>query len=344
MPSLYTTRQLLATTKQFPPVSLSLVDMFFPARYLSVTEKIALDKIDEDRKIAAYVSPLVAAKSSLSAPRRVEEYTPPSVIEMDQIRVDEITHRLPGEDFSTPLSPEARHAAILQEKRFRQIQRISRRYIQQALSVLTTGSIVVSGDDHPPDQIDFGRDASLTVTLSGANAWSSSTSDPIGDLESMSDAIADLCGATSTNVVMGLGAWSLFRNNEAVQKQLNINRLPELTALNADPATNGRGLRSRGRFGDFDISTYAESWQDDSGVLQKFMPTNGVIIGGPDIRGTIAFGGVALVENDTTVVYAGEIIPDHFSQKNPDGEFLRSQSRPLVIPVEPNASAFLKVA
>lgn len=340
MASLYTTRQLVAAQTAFPPPDLDALNMFFPGRHYSLTEQIAIDKVAEDRDIGIYVSPLVEAKARTADERKTELYTPPSVIELDQVRVDEITSRLPGEDFDTPLSPEARHAAVLAQKRLIHRNRIHRIWIKQGFDALINAQVVVSGPNHPADLIDYSRDPALTITLAGTDSWSNAASNPITFLEQTSDLISQIgYGAVSTTVVMGLKAWEYFSNNPRVMEQLNLVRLPGVSLV-TDPGVVGRGINYRGRFGNFDIYTYADAYLDPATKqMTRYLPENAVIIGGADIGGVLAFGGVSLTEAGGTMVYPGEIVPDHFIQKNPDGEFIRDQSRPLVLMVNPNASA-----
>ncbi len=344
MASLYTTRELMATTALLPPVDKFILNTFFPRTYLSTVEEIDLDKVGEDRKIAAYVSPKVAAHTGLKEQRKINAYVPPSVIELDAIDANDITSRAVGEDLGKPLTPAERHAMAVQ--RWRQIHRdrIIRRHIMQGVEILRTGKVTVAGKNHPAEVIDYGRNAALTVVLSGTDEWGDDGVDPIEDLEDLSLAISEKGeGAVSKIVVMDTKAWRLFKSAASVKALLAVQRLAPVN-IDMDPAAFGRGARFMGRFGDYDIWVYADTYVDPADSLtKKYLPDYTVIMGGPDMLGTMAFGGVALATEGGMTVQSGDIVPDMFVGKNPDGEFLRDQSRPLAIPVNVNACACLTV-
>lgn len=339
---LFTTRELLQTSTLLTPPPLFLLDTYFPGRHFSEKAAIDLDKVAEDRKVAAYVSPKVAAKAGEKESRRLEEYVPPSVIELDSIDPDDLVARQPGEDFSTPMSPSERHAAIL--ARLRQIHnhRIWRRIILQAAEILLDGQVTVEGPDHPADVINYGRDGSLII--SPAVKWDQANAVPIDDLEDASLLIAEAGeGAVATTVTMDTKAWRLFREAEQVKAVLNLQRLAPVN-IEVGPTAVGRGARLMGRFGDFDVWVYSDTYIED-GAVKKYLPDYTVILGGADIQGVCAFGAVALKDQGSGQVFLqpGDIVPDMFGSDNPVGEFIRDQSKPLLVPGNVNGCARLTV-
>lgn len=342
--SLFTTRELMETTALLPPPPRFIIDTFFPGRHISTAKAIDMDKVSEDRKVAAYVSPKVATHAGEKESRRLEEYVPPSVIEMDAIDEEDLTTRLPGEDLFRPMSPDERHSAIIQRWRAIHLNRIWRRIILQGVEVMRTGKVTVSGKNHPADVIDYSRNSGLTIVLSGSDTWDAAGVDPFDDVEDVSMAVTEAGdGAVVTTLVMDPKAWRLFRKSAKVQAYLNLTRLAPVD-IETGPAAIGRGARYMGRIGDFDVWVYADTYVDAAGATKPYLPDYTVLFGGPDIQGTVAFGAVAVKTPDGRMaMQPGEVVPDNFSSDNPVGEFIRDQSRPLVIPVKVNATACLTV-
>lgn len=92
------------------------------------------------------------------------------------------------------------------------------------------GIISYVAEDQVAFEVDFGRAASLVVTLSGGDLWTASTSVPSDDFLLASELLNDASEGMATDVVLGSNARAAFLANADVQKKLEFR--PELLRQN----------------------------------------------------------------------------------------------------------------
>jgi hypothetical protein len=85
------------------------------------------------------------------------------------------------------------------------------------------GSISYESEEHVSFEVDFGRSADLTVTLSGADLWTASTANIKGDFLSASELVNDASEGIVTDVVLGREARDAFLSNAGVLSLLDVN-------------------------------------------------------------------------------------------------------------------------
>ncbi len=213
-----------------------------------------------------------------------------------------------------------------------QIQMITRRMEWMAIRILLTGAVTVSGDGFPTTTIEFGRDAGQTVVLSGGARWGEAGVSPLDDLQAWSLLVTEKSGATANTVVMDIEAWKLFAADAKVQKLLD--RFRGADQLN--PTVTGEGGRFMGNVGDFDIWVYAGWYENPSnGVLTPYLPNYTVIVTGPDLEGTRAFGAI---RDEEAGFQALPYFAKSWVEKDPAVRYLMMQSAPLTVPYRVNAS------
>lgn len=335
------THRMLGVIDALDRPQMFLLETFFPDVVLFDTETIDFDKMDKARGLAPFVSPLVAGKPMRSRGFKTESYKPAYLKPKGQIDPNLPMKRRPGEDFGGTMAPGERHelaAAQIQEEHMYDIYR---RKEWMAANAMVNGKVIVEGEDHPREEVDFGRAAALSRTLTGADTWGSSGVKPMRTIESFAGEIAAESGAASTVVVMDPLAKNLAFDDTEFRESLD-NRRQDGGTIQLGPTVRGEDMWATylGTFGAFEFWMYQQFYTDDGGNLAKFMPDNTILIGGSQIEGIQAHGAI----KDPNANYqAIEMYPRRYIPDDPAIEHLLTQSAPLVVPQRPNASMRITV-
>ena len=326
----------------FDRPSAFLLDTFFPNRVNFTTTEIAFDKLKRRRKLAPFVSPNVAGKARRARGRTVATFEPPYVKPKNEIAPDENFIRLAGEGVGGMLSPEERFQTNTMQILEDQDREITLREEWMAAQVLQTGTVVVEGEDYPSQTVDFGRDAALTVTLLTASRWGETGVSPRTDLRAWATLVAEKSGGTVRQVVMGAGAAEIFQSDPEIKDILD-NRRQATGSMELGPvATGGEDNHAAylGSIGQFDFWQYTQNYEDEAGATQHMFPLYGVLLMAPGAyQGHNCHGAI----RDNVALQALARFPKMWNQDDPSVTFLMTQSAPLPVPGEPDASMFVTV-
>lgn len=332
---IYTTAALLLVVNRLVKFDPFLLNLFFPNAMNFDTKDIYIDQVGDNLRLAPFVSPMVAGKARTEEGIKTTVFQPGYLKPKAVVDPTRVLKRRAGEALGGAMSPEQRRQAAIRDILIENDKLIDHRLEWMAAQVLRTGTCVVIGDDYPAQLVDFGRDASLTKTLAGAARWGEAGVSPINDLETW----ASEAEAPITTVVMDQEAWKLFRTDPDVKELLDTRRGSN-SQLELGP-DNGRNFSFKGRIGaDMEIWVYSGVYEDESGVTQKFLPDNTVIMGSPAIEGYRAFGAIM---SPSAGYMAMERYPRHFITQDPELEFVETQSAPLIIPGRPNSTVAITV-
>jgi hypothetical protein len=167
----YGTEFLLGAYGVVETVNPFLLNMFFPSEQVFETEKVAFDKVDRARRLAPFVSPLVAGKPLRQQGFTTKDFEPAYVKPKYVVDPHRPLKRMPGERLLGALSPEERYNRVIAELLATEDLEIRRREEWMAAQILVSGAVTVEGEDFPPMLVDFGRPATHTIQLTGANCW-----------------------------------------------------------------------------------------------------------------------------------------------------------------------------
>src|SRR5690606_7821376 len=126
-----------------------------------------------------------------------------------------------GERYAGVLSPAARRDAIIADIMADHRADIIRRKEWMAAMALRNGKVVVVGEDYPETEVDFGRDAALSVTLTSTDRWGETGIKVLDDIEDWAALVQLKSGVAVTDVVLDPSAWKLARADEAFLKVLD---------------------------------------------------------------------------------------------------------------------------
>ena len=311
-----------------------LLDNFFPNEAVAETEEIAIDVDVGKRRLAPFVSPLVEGK--IVEGRRVQTnvFKPAYIKDKRALDLRRPIRRAIGERVGGSLTPAERYMANVQFEMADAIDMINRRLEWMAAQALTSGTVTVTGEGFPTAIVDFGRDPSLTLALTGTAQWGQSGVLPSWNIQEWQNQVLKLSGGVCTDLVFTPSAWNYFLQDPNVKNAW-------LFAGNGGPnsvdvgAKITRGAVPMGRWGQYRLWIYNDWYVDPVTDDETPMIADGtVIMAGPDLMGTRAFGVIMdPAFNYGPLPYA----PKMWVEQDPAQTLVLVQSAPLVIPSRVNA-------
>lgn len=334
---IFTTGVLQRVVAELPAPAPFILNSFFRAEQRETAEEIHFDVDVGKRRLAPFVSPIVAGQVVASRGFRSDIFKPAYIKDKRVFDGSRPLKRAMGERIGGDMAPAVRLQAMLAFELQDQLAMLSRRLEVMAVEALRRGKVTVEGDQYPIVEVDFGRDAALTKALLTTARWGEAGVSPLADLQTWSLLVTEKSGATANTVIMDLEAWKLFAADAAVQKLLD--RFRGADQLN--PTVTGEGGRYMGNVGDFDIWVYAGWYVDPaSGNLTPYLPNYTVIVAGPDLEGTRAFGAI---RDEEAGFQALPYFAKSWVEKDPAVRYLLMQSAPLTVPYRVNASLCVTV-
>lgn len=335
------THRMLGVIDGLDRPQMFLLDTFFPELVLFDTETIDFDLLDRAQGLAPFVSPYVPGKAEKGRGYETRSYEPAYVKPKNQIDPKLPLKRRPGEAFGGTLSAGERRELAAAQLQADHMVKIMRRKEWMAAQALQTGSVIVTGEDFPAQTISFGRDAGLTLTLSGGARWGETDVSPHDDLDAWCDTVANKSGAAVTDVVLDPKAKALLFADPKFSAALDNRRQDGgVMQLGVQPSGQDMWARYLGNLGGLDYWMYQQPYTDDAGSAAFLMPDNSVILGSRQIEGYQAQGAILDPNSDFQAL---EFFPRRFIPDDPAIEHLMTQSAPLPVPARPNASMFITV-
>ena len=340
---IYDTNTLVQVVPNLKTSQNWLLDRFFPNIVESDSEFVSIDVDVGKRRMSPFVSPLVEGK--LVEQRRIQTnvFKPAYIKDKRAPDLQRPVRRMLGEQIGGNLSGLEREMANLEMEMTDQIDMLNRRLEWMAASALVGGTVTIAGDGFPTVLVDFGRDAALTVTLTGNNRWGIAAnyltdgSDPIPtlDIETWQATILKKSGATVTDIVFTTTPWQKFLNATGAKGAIYYPKLAD-AGNNIDPGARiQKGAVYKGRWGQYDLWLYNDWYVDDNNVEQPMLVDGTVLLTGPELMGTRAFGQILdPAFNYGAMAYA----PKTWVENDPAQRLIMMQSSPIVIPSRVNAS------
>ena len=329
---IFTTGVLARVVAELPAPQPFILNSFFTALQTETSEEIHFDIASGKRRLAPFVSPIVAGQVVASQGFTTQTFKPAYVKDKRVFDSSRPFKRAIGERIGGELNPAQRLQALLMTDLQDQLNMLTNRQEVMAIEALRTGKVVVEGDNYPKVELDFQRHADLTKKLLTTARWGEAGVDPLTDIETWSMLVTQHSGATANTVIMDVKAWQLFSASEKVQKLLD--RFRGADQLN--PTVTGAGGRYMGSIGTFDIWVYA-GWYEhpDTEAITPFLPDHTVIITSPELEGTRAYGAI---RDEEAGFQAVPYFSKSWVEKDPAVRYLLLQSAPLPVPYRVNAA------
>lgn len=339
--STYSIHEMMDVVRKLNTPNPFWLDLAFPRVQTFDTEFINFDLIDSGRRLAPFVMPTVAGRPIRQRGYITKQFKPAYIKMKDSVDPSRVIARMAGEGFGGTMSPEQRRDAIRVELLQEHRDQWARRMNWMAARAILDDSITISGEDYPTVVLSFGRPANQTLTLAGADLWSDAAKDPLVDIENWALLVQRSSGYSPTEVIMGLDAYTVFKNKQTVKDALDTEVRGTKSAIEIGPG-NGQEVQYRGQLsGVYNIWTYSDIYEDETGAIQPFMDPKAVaMVARQGVDGVRCFGAI----QDAELGY----VPSDFASKtfltdDPSVEWLLSQSAPLVVPRRSTATLRARV-
>ena len=346
---LYDTNALIQVVPNLKRPQKFLLDRFFPNIVMSDTEYVSIDVDVGKRRMSPFVSPLVEGKLVEQRRYQTNQFKPAYIKDKRAPDLRKPVRRMIGERIGGELQGADREAANLEMEMTDQIDMIDRRLEWMAAQALVNGSVQIVGDGFPAVLVDFGRDASLSIALTGAAKWDAAFAAigangifivPSTSIEQWSHQMLKKSGGVATDLIFTTTSWMLFLADTNVQKSIYYPRAGETNNVNYGSQIQ-RGAQYKGKWGQYDLWVYNDWYVDDNNVEQPMLADGSVIMSGADLMGTRAFGQILDPRfNYKAMPYA----PKTWVKDDPAQRFIMMQSSPIVIPSRVNACVSATVA
>jgi len=329
---IFSTTVLNRVVSELPAPAPFFLNSFFRQEQRETAEDIRFDVDSGRRRLAPFVSPIVAGQVVRSKGYKTQVFAPAYIKDKRVFNADRAFKRAIGERIGGEMAPEQRMQIALARDLTDQLEMLTRRQEVMAVEALRTGKVVIQGEAYPIQEIDFERDPSLTVGLTSASRWGETGISPLDNVQTWSLAVTGISGATANVVVMDLKAWQLFAADPKVQKLLD--RFRGQDAMNSTIV--GEGGRFMGSIGDFDIYVHA-GWYEhpDTGAVTPYLQDYTVLVMGADLDGVRAYGAI---RDEEAGFQAVPYFSKSWLEKDPSVRYLLMQSAPLPVPYRVNAS------
>ena len=286
----FTTSQLLAAIKE-KGIKLDnfFLRMFFPEVYTFTTEKVDLDLIPNNPKIAPYCSPMVGGQIERNQGFSTASFKAPYVKSKHNVDGSTTLKRLPGEDPTTQKTPAERQALIVMQNLEQEELAIAQREELQAAQMVIYGEYLVDGPNiEEPFMVSSPRKAQNNITLVGSSQWQKQNPD-VFDVEAEIEKYAGFADGQINIIVIDKLMWSLLRKFKKFNNKLETRRGSK-SELETSLKDLGKTVSHKGSLGDVDIVVVDEEFVDRSGVTQKVMPDYTMILGHTSVRGVRLYG------------------------------------------------------
>lgn len=321
----------------------------FPFQINFETEKIAFDRVNEDyRRLAPFVAPNVQGKVMTREGSDMVAFKPAYVKPKHVVEPNDVLVRQPGENLGTgSLTLQQRRDAIIADllRRHKEMHAMTREWL--AARAIIDGTVTIEGENYPKVTVDFRRDASLTSVLLTTARWSETTATPLADLQAMRVASNTLCGAVIRDIIFGAGAWAAFSAHATVtpllDKQVRGSE-SDFTAMvdGFEDSVEYLGtIQGTGGAGLLRLWLYSGKYRDENGTLQDILNTDTVVgVDFASVQGHRCFGAI---KDGAAGFRALDMFPKNWEDEDPWVEYLMTQSAPLMVPKQPNATFSIKV-
>jgi len=327
------------------------LDQFYTGQINFEGKEILFEKVfGDDRKLAPFALPTAQGRPSKLDGFQVETFAPAYIKQKDVVDATMHLTRRPGEALGGTLSIEQRRDAVIAELVRRAKVKIRNRWNWLAARATIDAKVVIEGEDYPSTLVDFRRDPALTKILAGGAKWDQTTADPLADLKEMRIGANELSGARIQDYYFGGNAWELFCQRVDLKELMNqMNRgagqNTRVTLINEgygdtiEYMGSMSGLNGQGQMNFYvDTTRYIDP---ETGTEEYYLDTNTVAGVSPMMEGVRCFA--AIMDADAQYK-ALEVFFKNWRNMDPSVEYILSQSAPLMVPKEPNATFSMKVA
>lgn len=339
---LYNTRTLLGVMREQEAPTSYWLDLCFPNVLTFDDEYVDFEKIPRaGRKLAPFVAPLAQGRPIYEEGSRVARFKPAYSKPKDPVTPTRMMTRRPGELLTpTPQTPMQRRNAIIADITASHRDAIERRWEWLAAQAILNGKVTIEGDDYPARVVDFGRAANHTVVLEENARWGDDGVSIFANIESWRTRVRTApFGGMTNRLTVGADVWDVMRQSDEIKAQLDINTRGTVVNVNTG-LREGLEVEFVGNLApNLPVYVYSD-YYTEGGTSVPFMNPKDIVLTGPNVMGYRCFGAI---QDVNAQFQALPIFPRNFRENDPAIEYVMSQSSPLMVPVNPNATLRARV-
>lgn len=335
---LYNTSTLLGLFREVEEPSTYFRSLCFGNVVTFDDEYVDFEKIRQGRKLAPLVVPTAQGRPVYKEASQLTRLKPAYLKPKDPVSPGRVIKRRPGENLFAPnnLTPQQRYNAIIGDILRVHRETIERREEWLAARAVIDGQVTLSGPDFPTVVVDFQRESSHTVTLSGAAAWNhaSYAGSMLKDIQTWVDRVRRApFGGPVNRLTVSPTVLEVLLTDDDVKKQLDT----QIRGTNADLNTGlraGEYVEYIGKLGpNLELWVNSDFYEDENGNTQPFLAEGDLVLTGPNVFGVRCFGAIL---DEGAGFQALPAFPKMWTQQDPSATFVMTQSAPLPVPVNPN--------
>ncbi len=342
--SIYSTRALLGAfydKEVTTPPSNYWLNLCFPQEITFETEYVDFSRLTSQRKLAPLVVPTTQGKPMYSAAEERVQVKPAYVKPKDAVSASRVIKKAAGLGeltFTSNMTPQARYnllvADILNEHR----RGIERRWEWLASEAIQHGKVTLEGDAYPKTVVDFKRAAGHTVSLTGAARWGQAGVSILENVEAWRKTVRQAkYGGVTNRITVGTDAWEVMRQDPEIRELLKVDYRPSNNGMGLNLGLmEGLEVEYVGRLsGTLDVYVYSDYYEQADGTQVPFMDSRDIVLTSPSVQGIRCFGAIQDVEAEFA---QARVWPKMWNEKDPSATFIMTQSAPLMVPVNANAT------
>jgi hypothetical protein len=357
---LLSTVQMLPIVEQIKPQTYLFRDRFFSRQIQFATQAIAFEALPTEQRPAPYVSPQAQGRIMSRKGRTSKLFQPAYVKPKHELDPNSavVIQRGAGEPIAGNTSTDAmanRWNAEIARCMQLQLDMIDRREEIMAANAIINGSLTVASEDYPAVTVDYGRDPSLTLVLTGTAAWGQSAAAPLTNIRNLRRTAFGRSSRPISDVIMGLDAFDLFFADPTVQALMTASANYRLTTSDSQLSSFSDGstpLEYRGRLqgangqGALNVWTYAQTYEDYDGTTKNIMNPLDVVgvpagAGDDGVDGFMCYGAI---KDSRAGLRPLSRFPKMWEVEDPSVTYMMTQSSPLPVICRPNATFRIRVS
>ncbi len=338
MPNLFETSTLGTLVKRMPRTTTFIRDTFFRRVETFPTDRIDVDFVKGNRRLAPFVHPKVGGKTVPNAGYQTASYKPPLMAPNTITTAESLLNRLAGEN---PYSGRtaAERATEKLGRDFEELEdMITRREEWMAAQAIFTGKIPIVGEGLE-EEIDFSFTNTEKIT-DAKKKWTAETADPIADIKEWRSKVQEKGHVNCDVAIMSQDTAHAFLKNKIVKELLDTKAYDLATIAPKELPNGATYLGTLHELG-LDIYEYNEfyldDWTDPSNPTQKpLVPEKTVALLSTASQFGRYYGAVTIINDDTKAfeTVEGEMVPETWVERNPARRFVQLNSRYLPVPTE----------
>ena len=348
--SIYSTATLLGVMQdpeQMGPPTTYFRDLCFPRTVNFTDEYVDFSRISRQRKIAPLVVPTAQGRPIHTMAERLSRVKPAYVKPKDPVTASRLIQRVAGLgelNTNANQTPAQRYNAIVADILREHRYAIDRRQEWLATQAVVEGKVTLEAEDYPRTIVDFERAAGHDITLTAGNRWGDSGVSILDSVQTMKDLPRNAqFGGVINRLTLGPKAWEVMRNDPEIEKRLKTDLRSTSGGLDLNLGLrDGSDVEFMGRLsGTLDVYVHSDYYHDtDTGAVVPFIDSRDAIFTGPSGDGVRCFGAIQDIDAE---MQALEMFPKMWRQQDPSATFIMTQSAPLMVPVNPNATLRARV-